>query len=137
MNCLFDTHALLWYLDGDSRLGLGAQRAIAAQGNTIFLSTVSYWEICIKLSLGKLRLSPQWPEAIDVAMRDGGMRWLHLSPLHARTIVNLPFHHRDPFDRMLVAQAMCEELAILSADPMMGLYDVTVIWTKTLAHDEG
>lgn len=88
----------------------------------------SYWEICIKLSLGKLRLANQWQAMMDAGMRDTGIRWLQIQPAHARAVVALPFHHRDPFDRMLVAQANCEGLTLLSADPSLALYAVPVIW---------
>ncbi len=128
MRCLLDSHALLWLLDGDPRLSAKAREVVADASNELGFGRGSYWEICIKVSLGKLRLRAGWPEAIAEAMQDYGIRWWGVETAHAEAVVSLPFLHRDPFDRLMVAQAMVEDLTILSADPQIRAYAVPVIW---------
>lgn len=128
MNVLLDTHALLWFLEDDPRLSSRARAVLAQRGNAARFSVASYWEMCIKLSLGKLRLARDWETTMESAMREAGITWLPIEPAHARAVIALPFHHRDPFDRLLVAQASCEQLTLLSADPSLSLYPVPVVW---------
>ncbi len=121
---LVDTHALLWWLTDDAGLSPVAREAIAAPANEPLVSTASVWEIAIKRSLGKLTAPDDLPEAI----LDGGFAWLQVTAHHAWQVRGLPAHHRDPFDRMLVAQAVAERVPIVTADPQFGAYGVQVLW---------
>ena len=118
MSLLLDTHAVYWWLDDDPRLSEAARGAILAAPRVV-VSTVSVWEIAIKLSLGKLRLD--LAEALRQLALDGFDR-LGIEDRHCRRYADLPPRHRDPFDRMLVAQALEERLTLLSSDRNMPLY---------------
>src|SRR5215510_16596420 len=128
MRLLLDTHALLWWLDGDRRLSLKARRAIADQANVILVSAASAWEITTKARLGKL------PGATDVAadvaacVTDQGFVPLDITLLHAQRAGRLPGEHRDPFDRMLIAQAQIEDLAVVTNDEVFDEYGVARLW---------
>lgn len=128
MRLLVDTHALLWWLDGDRRLSPRARRAIADQSNTILVSAASAWEIATKARLGKL------PGAADVAadvaacVAGQGFLPLDITMLHAQRAGRLPGEHRDPFDRMLIAQSQMEDIAILSDDEAFDKFDVRRVW---------
>lgn len=128
MRVLLDTHALLWWLDGDRRLTRRARVAIADHGNRVMVSAASAWEISIKAHLGKL------PGALDVAadiagaVRSQQFDALDISILHAQRAGHLPGPHRDPFDRMLAAQAQLEDLPIVTNDPVFGAFAVETIW---------
>ncbi|MBI2688611.1 MAG: type II toxin-antitoxin system VapC family toxin [Acidobacteria bacterium] len=118
MNLLLDTHLLLWWLGGSKRMGPQARELISDPGNTIFVSSVSLWEIWLKVSLGKLRISPSF----DAALANEGFEVLPLTASHARRVSELPWLHRDPFDRMLVAQAAQERVTLLSTDDVLAGY---------------
>jgi len=118
---LLDTHVLLWALLNDPRLSTGQRQAISE--GELYLSSASVWEIGIKRSLGKLDV----PDAVfDVAV-DAGCRPLPISWTHAERAAALPTHHADPFDRMLIAQAQCEGLSLVSSDRKFAAYDVPLI----------
>ena len=125
---LLDTHALLWWLDGDRRLSLKARRAIASESNSILVSAVSAWEITTKARLGKL------PGATDVAadvaacVASQGFLPLDITILHAQRAGRLPGAHRDPFDRMLIAQSQIEDVALVSDDDAFDPFDVRRFW---------
>ncbi len=123
MNLLLDTHTVLWWLSDDPALSETARVAIADPENTVFLSAVVVWEIRIKQSIGKLDLPDDFGEVLDV------QRFAELAVTvdHAHTIAELPAAHQDPFDRMLVAQAMVEHMAIVTRDRSIADYDVEVI----------
>lgn len=127
MNLLLDTHAFLWSIS-NRRLSSAADSAFLDEDNTLYLSAASYWEICIKLSLKKLALPEDWQATAETAMKLNGIRWLPVERAHCHALLDLPFHHRDPFDRLLVAQARVEGLAILTADQGFQRYDIAVIW---------
>ncbi|MCY4180086.1 MAG: type II toxin-antitoxin system VapC family toxin [Litoreibacter sp.] len=121
MRLLLDTHVLLWAVLNDPRLSKTQSDAIA--GGELYLSAASVWEIGIKRALGKLDV----PETLfDVAV-DAGCRPLPISWAHAEAAAELPPHHADPFDRMLVAQARCEGLQLVSSDAKLGAYDVALL----------
>jgi len=128
MRVLLDTHAFLWWLDGDRRLSLKARRLIADETNAVFISAASAWEITTKSRLGKL------PGAQDVAadvigcVARQGFVPLDISLLHAQRAGALGGEHRDPFDRMLIAQAQLEDVAIISDDRVFDAYDVRRMW---------
>ena len=117
---LVDTHALLWWLTDDPALSPAARDAIADPVNEPFVSAASVWEIAIKRSLGKLTVLDR--------IADEGFVWLPISANHAWQVGELPLHHRDPFDRILVAQALIERLPIITGDSHFGQYGVQVRW---------
>ena len=128
MRLLVDTHALLWAIDSPEKLGRKAREVLKAPGQRIFVSTVSLWEIAIKVSLDRLDLDPDWREIIESGLAHMHGRWLTIKPTHCGIVATLPWWHRDPFDRMLVAQAISEDLALVTRDRLMGDYGVRVIW---------
>jgi PIN domain nuclease of toxin-antitoxin system len=121
---LVDTHALLWWLADDAALSPAARDAIADPTNEPLVSTASVWEIAIKRFLGKLTAPDDLPDRIS----DGGFEWLAVSAVHAWQVGGLPAHHRDPFDRLLIAQALVERLPIVTTDQRFGAYGVDVRW---------
>jgi PIN domain nuclease of toxin-antitoxin system len=127
VNLLLDTHVFLWSITS-RRLSEAADAAFLDPDNSLYLSAASYWEICIKLSLGKLSLPADWRATADLAMTINGIRWLPIEKTHCLELLKLPHHHRDPFDRLLIAQARAEGLTALSADPHWGRYEVAVVW---------
>jgi PIN domain nuclease of toxin-antitoxin system len=120
---LLDTHVLLWWLFDDSRLGPGVRTILANGRNEIFVSAVSVAEIAIKRSLGKI----SGPPGLLGSLVEEGLQELALLSTHALALESLPLHHRDPFDRMLIAQAMTESLTFASYDPLIRAYDVEVV----------
>lgn len=128
MKKLLDTHAFLWFVLGDSRLGAAASFALVNPDNTLFLSPASYWEIAIKLSLGKYVLKGDFEPFMEQQISENDLRVLPISIRHASLVATLPFHHRDPFDRMLIAQAMAEQIPLVSGDRVLDAYPVARIW---------
>ena len=118
MRILLDSHLILWWLGNAPSLSEPARALISEPENTIFVSAVSFWEIWLKESLGKLRL----PVDFEAKMASEFFENLPLSATHARQVALLPWHHRDPFDRMLVAQAQAESLILLTADDRLAPY---------------
>jgi PIN domain nuclease of toxin-antitoxin system len=128
MRALLDTHALLWWITDDPRLSETARRAIAGGDNEILVSAASGWEIAIKGKLGRLPL-PALPGAfISEQLRLNRFTALPVEMSHALHVHTLPDHHRDPFDRMLVAQCQVENVPLVTADADIARYDVRVIW---------
>lgn len=121
MPLLLDTNALLWLLDDDERLGPRARAQVQA-ADLLAVSVASLWEIAIKVSLDKIAPIP----GLHAAVRDLGFRRLEISDKHLDALAGLPFLHRDPFDRLLISQAMVERLTILTADRDFAGYDVSV-----------
>jgi PIN domain nuclease of toxin-antitoxin system len=121
---LLDTQALLALLSSDYPLSPGARTAMEQPGASVLCSTVSVWEIAIKRSIGKLQAPDDVIERIDEA----GARILTITPQHAHATGELPLHHRDPFDRLLIAQAQLEGCAILTGDRAFSAYDIPVVW---------
>ncbi len=118
MRLLLDTHILLWWLANDHSLSSTAADLIRDPANMIFVSAVSHWEIWLKESLGKLRV----PEVFERRLAAEAFESLPLTATQARQVARLPWHHRDPFDRMLVAQAKVEHLVLLTADSALSTY---------------
>jgi PIN domain nuclease of toxin-antitoxin system len=127
MNVLLDTHALLWFSGGDERLSPTARAAMEDPTTTAFISMASWWEMAIKCSLGKLVLDDPLDRFIS-KRRSEGFRVLPIETVHLSALIELPFHHRDPFDRLIVAQAAHEGMAVCSGDVHFALYSVSVIW---------
>ena len=126
MALLLDTQAFLWWVTDDARLSKRASRAIAA--SPCLLSVASCWEMAIKASLGKLELPGQVSRFVQEQLEVNGFNLLPVSLEHAGGVAGLPFHHRDPFDRLLAAQARYDELDIVSSDPIFTKYGVKRIW---------
>lgn len=120
MTYLLDTHVLLWWLAEDSALSSKAQALISDKRNVIFVSAASIWEIVIKKALGKLHV----PEDLESIFQKTHFQELPMTACHAIAIEHLPHHHRDPFDRMLIAQAKCDGLTLITVDQKIKLYDV-------------
>jgi len=118
LRILLDTHLLLWWLDASPSLSAEASETIRDPENTVFVSAVSLWEIWLKQSLGKLRLPDDFTERLAAEPFES----LPLTASHARPVSLLPWRHRDPFDRMLVAQAQVENLVLLTADGLLSGY---------------
>jgi PIN domain nuclease of toxin-antitoxin system len=127
---LLDTHTLFWYIDGSPQLTATAQRLIQDAKNDILISPASYWEIAIKISLGKWQLNRAYDVFIDIALNQYGFRVLPILPAHTAALIELPFHHRDPFDRLLAAQALVEGIPLVSTDAIFDQYGVNRLWTQ-------
>ena len=128
MNLLLDTHAFLWFIAGDERLSRTARSAIEVIENDCFVSAASLWEIAIKTSLRRLTLPKPFKEVASEQIQTNALIQLDIKPEHLEILVALPFHHRDPFDRLLVAQAKGEALAIVSIDSALDAYEVERLW---------
>jgi len=128
MRALLDTHAFLWWISDDPRLSSRASAIIRDGENRLFLSAASGWEIAIKAGLGRLKLPGPLETFILKQMALNAIKGLPVQMTHALHVYTLPNHHRDPFDRILVAQAQLENLPILSADPQISLYAVETVW---------
>lgn len=128
MRVLLDTHAFLWWVRDDGRLSGRARDALSDAGNELLFSVVSGWEIAIKAQLGKLRASEDVGAYLSGQLSINSMQVLPIYLSHAVRVADLPNHHRDPFDRLLVAQALVEDLPLVSVDPEISRYPVEVIW---------
>lgn len=124
MKLLLDTHAALWWLADDDRLGPEAERELSDETNRVLLSAAVVWEVAIKRSLGKL----QAPADLAPTLLAAGAQPVAITLDHAAAVEELPWHHRDPFDRLLVAQARTEGAAIVSQDDRMRPYGVSLVW---------
>ena len=124
MKLLLDTHAFLWWVGATRGLSRKARAAIGSGRNECFVSIASGWEIAIEVSLGRLRVEGALDRFLPEQMAANGFQPLSIELKHAARVATLPFHHRDPFDRLLVAQALEEELAIVTADPVFTKYGV-------------
>jgi len=121
---LLDTHAFIWWRENNARLKSGARQRIGTAA-VVFVSAASAWEAAIKSALGKLQL----PERFEVGVEAAGFEKLPIAFGHAEAVGMLARHHSDPFDRMLVAQALCERLTIVTHDRRFAPYSVDVLWT--------
>lgn len=130
MRVLLDTHALVWYAFADPQLSGTSRTLIVDPSNEILISPVSYWEIAIKVSLGKWQLQQPYDDLIDSLWTVYGFQILPIMPKHTTRLIHLPYptNHRDPFDRLLIAQALVEGIPVVSADPKFDLYGVPRIW---------
>ena len=127
MKLLLDTHTFLWSVSG-KKLSQDAENAFLDTNNELFLSAVSYWEICIKQSIGKLGLAANWVEVFDREMVFNHIQWLPIEKSHCQKISELPFLHGDPFDRLLIAQAVLEDMTLLTADSNIHQYPAPTLW---------
>lgn len=127
MRLLLDTHVFLWWITDSKKLSQKARRLLAAADNQCFLSIVSCWELALKLSRGKLRLTLPVERLVSQELAANGFELLGLGLRDVAVVEKLPFHHGDPFDRLLVAQAMNEGLRLVSQDRAMALYEIDVV----------
>jgi PIN domain nuclease of toxin-antitoxin system len=128
MKVLLDTQAFLWMIADGERLSSRARQVLQDPDSRLYFSAASLWEISIKLSVGKLELADDWPASIRREMQINTIQWLPVEMEHCVQVSHLPFHHRDPFDRMLIAQAMVEDMTLLSSDHQMKAYAARCIW---------
>jgi PIN domain nuclease of toxin-antitoxin system len=128
MRLLLDTHAFLWFVIGSPNLSPAARALIEDAANEKLLSVASLWEMAIKSSLGKLTLSAPFDVLLPQQLDLNGICLLNITTAHAAVVAALPFHHRDPFDRLLIAQAMVEKLPIVTIDTAFDAYPVRRLW---------
>jgi PIN domain nuclease of toxin-antitoxin system len=128
MKILLDTHAFLWWITDDRRLSPRAREVISNDENELFVSATTGWEIAIKVRIGRLELPDDPERFVPEQLRINTFKPLSVGMDHALHVSILPDHHRDPFDRMLIAQAQVEGMPIVSADPNIEKYQVEVIW---------
>ncbi len=125
---LLDTHSFLWFIAGSDDLRIRARNLISDLGNEVLLSTASLWEIAIKVSIGKLELSRPFGEIIPEQLRENEITVLPIALSHLSVMMKLSFYHRDPFDRLIIAQGIAEGLPVISSDTVFPSYPVEVIW---------
>jgi PIN domain nuclease of toxin-antitoxin system len=125
---LLDTQAFLWFVLNDARLSPAARTLLIDPANELLLSPASYWEIAIKVSIGKYQVPGSFKDFMDRQIVHNQLSILPVAVSHAAGIVALPFHHRDPFDRLLIAQALAENVPLVSADTVVDAYGVTRLW---------
>ena len=127
MRLLLDTHTLIWHFDDNASLSPSVKRSINDPENELFISVASVWELSLKTSLGKLRIEIPIHDLITGYIQTG-TSLLSITLEHAIKTASLPWHHRDPFDRMLIAQAQLEGLTIATCDDLVRQYNVPHIW---------
>lgn len=128
MRLLLDTHTFLWWTDDDPLLPTAARKAIGDPRNNCYISIASCWEMAIKSSIGKLRLAMPVERFVTEQIADNGFQLLGIDYKHVMKVENIPLHHRDPFDRLLIAQALSEKMHIITADKAFSAYSVKCIW---------
>jgi PIN domain nuclease of toxin-antitoxin system len=128
MRLLLDTHAFLWFVLGEPYLSSTARSYILDSAHAKLISPASYWEIAIKVSIGKYKLNVSYELFIQRGIQGNGFEILPIEPRHTIVLTTLPFHHRDSFDRLLIAQAIAEQITIISNDPAFDAYPITRLW---------
>lgn len=128
MNLLLDTQALLWFVLDDNRLSKKARESILPTDALVFVSPASLWEIAIKISLGKYALPAPFADLWEQQMLFNDLMLLPISLTHAARVADLPFHHRDPYDRLIIAQSQVEGVPVVSSDELFDRYGVERVW---------
>ena len=128
MKFLIDTHTLLWIVTNDIKLSEKANKLYLNSDNLIFISLASIWEMAIKISIKKLSIKEPLKDFIQGQIKGNDIRILNIEIKHILLLENLPFHHRDPFDRLIISQSMSENIPILSSDKVLDLYPIKRIW---------
>ncbi len=128
MKLLLDTHAFLWFIGGDLRLSQDARVLIEDSGNDVFLSIASMWEMAIKISLGKLQLAQPFEVLVPQQLALNKIETLGIKVEHVAIVATLPFHHRDPFDRLLIAQSQAEQMPLVSNEVVFDNYAIKRLW---------
>ncbi len=128
MRLLIDTHALLWFCEGNASLGPAARAAMEDPGNECYVSHATAWEVAIKVGLKKLKLQTDYDVLFSDVLKANGFELLPPALSHYQALISLPKHHNDPFDRLMIAQAQVEELMVVSCDTYFSAYAVPLIW---------
>ncbi len=128
MRLLLDTHAFLWFIEGNLNLSDIARNLIEDQRNQRFLSVASLWEMSIKVSIGKLELGMAFIELVKHEVYGNAIELLEIQPEHLDELAKLPFYHKDPFDRLMIAQSLAENIPVVTKDSTFGSYPVTILW---------
>ncbi len=128
MRLLLDTHAFLWFILDEPQLSAKADALISDPNNDMLVSPASYWEIAIKISLGKYSLPEPYELFMEREIAANDFHILHIEPKHTAIVSTMPFHHRDPFDRLIVAQATVEQIAVVRSDAALDAYGITRHW---------
>jgi PIN domain nuclease of toxin-antitoxin system len=128
MRLLLDTHAFLWFVLDDQKLSSMAKTLIEDPENVVEVSPASYWEIAIKIKLKKYALPQPYQEFMETQLAANDFRVLPIEPRHTALLTEMQFHHKDPFDRLIVAQALSERVSIISVDPQLDAYGVQRLW---------
>lgn len=128
MTVLLDTHAFLWFVAGDPKLSAHTRSLIEDPANRVLLSIASLWEIVVKASIGKLPLARRFPELIEHDVQGNDIQVLDITIGHLAALSTLPVHHRDPFDRLIIAQAVAESLPVVSFDSTFDRYQTRRLW---------
>jgi PIN domain nuclease of toxin-antitoxin system len=127
MKLLIDTHIFIWWADAPEKLTANALAALEDVANDLFLSVASVWEMQIKIQLGKLKLSVPLKDLVESQQTANGIQLLPIELPHVLVLDTLPFHHKDPFDRLLIAQSITEDATLISADTQLSLYPVQML----------
>lgn len=127
MKLLLDTHTFLWFVNDNPKLSNHFKDLIEDTNNVSYLSVASLWEMSIKFNLGKLTLDPNYEEFVDREVNTSTIQLLNIELEHLRINSTLPFHHRDPFDRLIIAQSMAEDIPIVTVDSAFDKYEVSLI----------
>ena len=128
MTLLLDTQALLWFLLDDPRLSKKAMRCIIGAADPVYVSPASIWEVAIKISIGKYELPEPFAQFWERQLRINNFNLLPITVPHTQSVATLPFHHRDPFDRLIISQSLVENLPVVSSDRIFDSYGVDRIW---------
>lgn len=127
MEYLLDTHTFLWFINGDLELSANARQIIVNPANCKFISIATFWEIAIKISIGKLEIDMPYSE-LELHITENGFILLPIAFQHTIALVSLPLYHKDPFDRIIIAQSCCENIPVISKDSNFDNYKVNVEW---------
>ena len=128
LDLLFDTHSFIWWADEPMKLSWAAVAALEDENNRLFVSDVSIWEMQIKVQLGKIKLKLLLQDLLESQQRDNAVEILSITTEHILALNNLPFHHKDPFDRLLIAQGIVEDFTIVIVDSALSAYPAKVLW---------
>jgi PIN domain nuclease of toxin-antitoxin system len=128
MKLLLDTHAFLWFILSDPTLSATARQLIADPANDVYVSPASYWEIAIKIAIGKYSLNKPYQSFLEDQIVQNDFSILTIEIKHTAALTTLPMHHRDPFDRLLIAQSLVEQMPVISADSQFDPYGVQRLW---------
>lgn len=128
MRVLLDTHAFLWFILDDPQLSPAAKAVIENPANDVCVSPASYWEIAIKIQLGKYSLPLPLRQFMDTHLAANAFDVIPVEPRHVEPLTTLPLHHKDPFDRLIISQAIVEGITVVSADTAFDSYPVTRLW---------
>ena len=127
MKLLLDTHIFLWFVNDNPKLSNHLKDLIEDRDNVIYLSVASLWEMSIKFNLGKLALDPNYKEFIEREITTSTIQLLNIELEHLKINAAIPFHHRDPFDRIIISQSIAEDIPVISVDSAFNKYSLTLI----------